>query len=346
MEFKEYSQFYIHSFSVDKKENFNLHTKYHYTSPDAFLSIIKGGKIRFTDARFLNDKTEIKYFISVLIDFLNQNKKSFPLCLECVSELLKENSFNDLETLDVSKIKYNHIIAEKENNGKKKRIFIFCTSADNDSLNMWNYYVNNGKYQGYNIGININKFLKVFEKIIVNNIKDFQVYYGNVLYKEKDQFKEITLYLKYIENLIDSHLNLTGKQMSTNENRSNYINIGKKMIYQYIESRAAFYKHSKFADEREFRIVIEISEDCVPKNEQEATSFFGPEIGNMYEGFCAKNGLIVPFIQIEIPKNAIKQITVSPIMEFEIADKGIKELLLCSGIDDVEILHSEIPIRF
>ena len=346
MEFKEYSQFYIHSFSVDKKENFNLHTKYHYTSPDAFLSIIKGGKIRFTDARFLNDKTEIKYFISVLIDFLNQNKNSFPLCLECVSELLKENSFNDLETLDVSKIKYNHIITEKETNSKEKRIFIFCTSADNDSLNMWNYYVNNGKYQGYNIGININKFLKVFEKISVNNIKDFQVYYGNVLYKEKDQFKEISLYLKYIENLIDSHLNLTGKQMSTNENRSNYINIGKKMIYQYIESRAAFYKHSKFADEREFRIVIEISEDCVPKNEQEATSFLGPENGNMYEGFCAKNDLIVPFIQVEIPKNAIKQITVSPIMEFEIADKGIKELLLCSGIEDVEILHSEIPIRF
>ena len=346
MEFKDYSQFYIHSFSVDKKENFNLHTKYHYTSPGAFLSILKGRKIRFTDARFLNDKTEIKYFISVLIDFLNQNKSSFPLCLECVSELLKENSFNDLEDLDVSKIKYNYKIAEKETDGKEKRIFIFCTSADNDSLNMWNYYVNNGKYQGYNIGININKFLKVFEKISVNNIKDFQVYYGNVLYKEKDQFKEISLYLKYIENLIDSHLNLTGKQMSTNENRSNYINIGKKMIYQYIESRAAFYKHSKFADEREFRIVIEISEDCVPKNEQEATSFLGPENGNMYEGFCAKNGLIVPFIQVEIPKNAIKQVTVSPIMEFEIAEKGIRELLLCNGIKDVEILHSEIPIRF
>lgn len=346
MEFKEYSQFYIHSFSVDKKENFNLHTKYHYTSPDAFLSIIKGGKIRFTDARFLNDKTEIKYFISVLIDFLNQNKNSFPLCLECVNELLKENNFNDLETLDVSKIKYNYKVAEKGTDGKEKRIFIFCTSADNDSLNMWNYYVNNGKYQGYNIGININKFLKVFEKISVNNIKDFQVYYGNVLYKEKEQFKEISLYLKYIENLIDSHLNLISQQMSTNENRKHYINIGKMMIYQYIESRAAFYKHSKFADEREFRIVIEISEDCVPKNEQEATSFFGLENGNMYEGFCAKNGLIVPFIQVEIPKNAIKQVTVSPIMEFEIADKGIKELLLCSGIEDIEILHSEIPIRF
>ena len=118
------------------------------------------------------------------------------------------------------------------------------------------------------------------------------------------------------------------------------------MLHNYIEKTSPFFKSKKFSTEDEFRIVIEISEDCVPKNEQEATSFFGPENGNMYEGFCAKNGLIVPFIQVEIPKNAIKQVTVSPIMEFEIADKGIKELLLCSGIEDVEILHSEIPIRF
>ncbi len=340
MEFKDNSQFYIRSFSVDKKGSFNLNTKYHYTSPDAFLSIIKGRKIRFTDARFLNDKTEIKYFISVLIDFLNQNKNEFPFCHECINEFLKENSVNDLESLDVNKIKYNYIIAGKEANSKKNRIFIFCTSADNDSLNMWNYYVNNGKYQGYNIGININKFLKVFEKISANNIKDFKVYYGNVLYKEKEQFKEISLYLRFVENMIDSHIKLIRQQ------RVDYINFGKMMIYQYIESRAAFYKHSKFAHEKEFRIVIEISEDCVPKNKEEALDFFGLDNENMYEGFCVKNGLIVPFMQVEIPKNAIKQITISPIMEYELAEKSINELLICSGIENVEILHSEIPIRF
>ena len=211
---------------------------------------------------------------------------------------------------------------------------------------MWNYYVNNGKYQGYNIGININKFLKAFEKISVNNIKDFNVYYGNVLYKEKEQFKEISSYLRYIEHLIDSHIKTISQKISKNETRSNYIKIGKMMIYQYIESCAAFYKHSKFADEKEFRFVLEISEDCVPKNKEEAIKLYGLENENMYEGFCTKNGLIVPFIQVEIPKNAIKQVTVSPIMEFEIAEKGIRELLLCSEIKDVEILHSEIPIRF
>ena len=110
-----------------------------------FFSILSAKK------NILLSSTNLGYYL---------NKNAFPLCCECVNELLKENNYNDLESLDVSKIKYTYNIAGKEANSKEKRIFIFCTSADNDSLNMWNYYVNNGKYQGYNIGVNINKFLK------------------------------------------------------------------------------------------------------------------------------------------------------------------------------------------
>ena len=350
MKSENISKFLIRSFSREKKENFTLHTKYHYTSPEAFLSIINDRKIRFTDARFMNDKTETKYFISVLIKFLNQNNSEFPYCRECVNELLKENDFEDLEHLNVEKINYNYELFLNESNIKKKRIFVFCTSSDNDSLNMWNYYVNNGKYQGYNIGININKFLKVFEEIRVNNIRDFNVYYGNVLYKEADQFNEISLYLHHVESIINSQEELFNEEMAKKITKEELISkgiiVGKRLIYNYIISRAAFYKNIKFSDEKEFRVAIEISEDCVPKNKEEASNFLGPNNESMYEGFCTKNGLIVPFIQVEIPKNAIKQITVSPIMEYEVADKGINELLVYSDIDNVEILHSEIPIRF
>ena len=39
---------------------------YHYTSPDAFLSIIQNQAVRFTDIRYLNDKTEGIYFVKLL----------------------------------------------------------------------------------------------------------------------------------------------------------------------------------------------------------------------------------------------------------------------------------------
>ena len=275
---------------------------------------------------------------------MNENK--YPLSTICIKELLSNHSLNDIKEMNVADIKFNYSFAKISSKGvKPKRHYVFCSCGDYDNLNMWNYYVNNGNYQGYNIGFNIKNLLNVFLSVDNKNYNDFRIYYGKVLYKPTEQQKEIEFFLKIIEKLLSESMDSV-KDIANETLKDNFLNYGKLLLHNYIEKTSPFFKSKKFLTEDEFRIVIEISEDCVPKNEQEAASFFGPENGNMYEGFCAKNGLIVPFIQVEIPKNAIKQVTVSPIMEFEIADKGINELLICSGIEDVEILHSEIPIRF
>ena len=49
-------------------------TVYHYTSPEAFRAIIQQKKLRFTDIRFLNDKSESRYFVEMLAKFLRQNR--------------------------------------------------------------------------------------------------------------------------------------------------------------------------------------------------------------------------------------------------------------------------------
>ena len=51
---------------------------YHYTSPEAFLSIVQNQSVRFTDVRFLNDKTEGIYFVKALLDFLDKNQGRYP----------------------------------------------------------------------------------------------------------------------------------------------------------------------------------------------------------------------------------------------------------------------------
>ena len=56
------------------------------------------------------------------------------------------------------------------------RAFVFCTSIDGDSLSMWNYYVNNGFYQGYNIGFNMQKLLKSFDTEDKRHLDSFFVY--------------------------------------------------------------------------------------------------------------------------------------------------------------------------
>ena len=336
----------IENFQYGKSRISKTAIKYHYTSPSALLSIIQSGKIRFTDARFLNDRSEIVYFIKTLLDFLEINENKYPLTTICIKDLLSNHNLNDIQELNINDIKFNYSFAKVSSKGvKPKRHFVFCSCGDYDNLNMWNYYVNNGNYQGYNIGFNIKNLLNVFSSVDICNWNDCKAYYGKVLYKITDQNKAIEFFLKIIEKLLFESIESV-KSIVNETLRSNFLNFGKLILHNFIGRTAPFFKSKKFATENEFRVVLEISEDCVPKNRQEATSFFGSENENMYEEFCVKNGLIVPFIQVEIPKNAIKQVTVSPIMEFEIAEKGIRELLLCNGIKDVEILHSEIPIRF
>lgn len=123
---------------------------YHYTSPEAFLSIITSGKVRFTDVRYLNDKSETIFFAKKLIEFVEKNGNMYPSFVEIVKYLLPEHHWDDIKNLRVEKIPYNE---DTIFSFKSDRAFVFCASKNSDALNMWNYYVKNGLYQGYNLGI-------------------------------------------------------------------------------------------------------------------------------------------------------------------------------------------------
>ena len=67
------------------------------------------------------------------------------------------------------------------------------------------------------------------------------------------------------------------------------------------------------------------------------------------EGFCCKQGLIVPYLQMALPEQSIDDVTVAPIMEYELAKRGVQELLHAAQVadeDGVAVYRSNIPIRF
>ena len=132
--------------------------KYHYTSPNALLSILKNQQIYFTDIRFLNDKSEDIYLVKLILDLLDENEKEYPNVREVTNVLFKNNRISDLQSLNAINIDYSVPL-----DYIPMRKFVFCTTTESDQLNMWNYYVHNGKYQGYNIGFNIEKLLKSFD---------------------------------------------------------------------------------------------------------------------------------------------------------------------------------------
>lgn len=319
----------INKFTTGGEFNYsNDGLKYHYTSPEAFLSIISNSSIRFTDIKYLNDRSVSIYFVKLLLDFMDEHRKKYQYTQEIINLILDKNEFRKIQELDINSINYNEI---RNRPYKQQRRFIFCMSNDADSLNMWNYYVNNGKYQGYNIGFNMNKLIKTFDTSSENENEKFIVYYGNVLYKQNQQFDEIKVIVEDIEKRAKNGISKDVLALKLRE---------------YIDLQGAFYKHNKFISENEFRIVIVIDEETIPRSKDDAKNNYGKNNKHMLEQFYIKNGLIVPCLNIALPKDCISRITVSPITEFEIAKKSIQELLRVKGFSDYKIYKSVIPIRF
>ena len=77
---EEFNSLFIQSFKPEDFLSLSIkeEIKHHYTSPEAFLSIIQEKKIRFTDYRYMNDKSENVYVVKVLLDFLEKNKGKYP----------------------------------------------------------------------------------------------------------------------------------------------------------------------------------------------------------------------------------------------------------------------------
>ena len=148
---------------------------------------------------------------------------------------------------------------------------------------MWNYYVHNGNYQGYNIGFDPVSLLKSFEVDPNDNyLNAFTVYYGPIIYDAAAQEKAI----------IDF-----ASQMEKRYNRGNY-KLGYLMveIRKFVETEGYFFKSKAFEAENEFRIMICISDDRIPL--EESSKYSGEYNKKIFEDICVKNGVVIPYLSI------------------------------------------------
>ena len=321
---------FIQKFSPEDQSGDHISLNaYHYTSPEAFLSIIQNHSIRFTDIRYMNDRAEGIYFVKLLLDFVEKNRGNYPHFEEVINQLLKGNDLEKIRTLATTEIQYEEIPRLPYH---PNRVFVFCTCTEVDSLNMWNYYTNTGVYQGYNIGFRLFDLLRSFDTPSSKVLDPILVHYGKVLYEEKKQFEEITRLAEEIEIKASKSPNALKREQIH--------------LRMYIDSKGAFFKHPKFKSEQEFRIIVEMPEAKIPRQKDDPKKYVGVHNQELWEGFCTKHGLIVPFLNVSFSKEAIQRITIAPMVEYEIAKKSIRELLECQRIKNVQIYKSTIPIRF
>lgn len=312
--------------SGDKKNSHRNRTIYHYTSPDGLLAILKTPSVRFTDCQFLNDKSEYTH-IHIPLE---------KACEEVRDSLFDVNFCDMIQNFFQEKYDYVQIFSEQPglgfNNLKmySMRHYVFCASTDPDLLNMWNYYVKGGNYQGYNIGISVNDMVKSFTSLIGDKVS---LFYGPVVYKDKDKIE--ILKKEIIE--ADTKLHNALKNVNDEIERDLIVQSYYGETILHIEHLRLFFKDAAFSGEKEYRFVIRMPEHRVDINNQLLNT-----------GFTVKQGVITPHCDVPFSKNGtIKRITIAPMMETGLAQAGLQRYLRDNEYtNEVEIGFSEIPIRY
>lgn len=322
----EYSNKHIKCFnpSTDEKDFESKKIIYHYTSPQGLYEILGNTTIRFTDCQFLNDKSEYTHIKKPLLKAFEEVKKDIQSDFETsIMDIFNEN----FESEDIKITKKNSKLTFDLST---KRYYVFCASLAQDSLGMWNYYVKGGNYQGYNIGFNIGQLLDCFSTIKNTNI---DIFYGKVIYRKKEQINLLKdLLLKADKDLENRLIN------STNEEDLNIIDQEVKgEVLNYIENYRLFFKDEAFINEKEYRFILKLPLKYIPNNNDPISM-----------KFVIKNGIVTPICELSISKEKIiDSIMLSPMIESELADQGLKRYLIHNGYDnEITIRQSKVPIRF
>ena len=195
--------------------------------------------------------------------------------------------------------------------------YITSFSTKHDLLSMWNYYSKGNMYDGINLGFDSN----TLKRSLVNDVPSNGVYIQicPVIYDEEKQIKLIEDFLlelkdKYKNNQDDQYLR--------------YV-----IAYKLSEWKMLF-KSSHFEHEKEVRIIIRIGKK------------FPDALSIKYRNNL---GYIIPYIELEIDKNSLTQVTFGPLLGDEnqkTVQKEIMKDMLNKNNYDVNIEFSNIPIRY
>lgn len=289
---------------------------FHYTSPAGLFSILQENSLRFTDCQFMNDVSE---YIHI--------RKPFRIAMETLKDELSYPYFSELAT---SLFDHNRSFSN-QNDKESFNYYLFCASIVPDSLGMWNHYIKDKNYQGYSIGLDVKCLLQSFREISHPNVT---ISHGKVLYREEEQ---VELLLDTIRE-IDREIIQIGKGMESIiwDDRF-FANSAEQILKTRLEEFRLFFKDESFSDEREYRLVLKISQ----KAEQQFVKLLS-------KGYSTKNGVFIPHIDLVFSKeSAIHSIKVAPMIEFELAKVGLQRFLKDHHYpEEIEISQSMIPIRF
>lgn len=316
------------AFSIPKLDIQKYPAMYHYTSPDGLLGILERGAITLWFSRydFLNDTSEGQ----------DIQKQYDIACKELLKQNIIDNSiFLLIESAEPNDtgpfgFPYNQKTAGDPvaiMSTEQYETFVCCFSAKQDLLPMWNYYIKENHYQGYNFGLNP----KMFEDNDYNRRSGFfekngymKINVGKVLYKDEEKQRilqnRIAILCNYYRFTRDSE------------------NLKKNLITMLNNLRMLF-KDKAFEHEEEIRAFL-FRPLSIPEHVN--CNYELPQIR-----YRSQSGVVVPFVSVQFYRyhHYLINITVGPMANQSSATDSIKLMLKEKGYS-ADVNKSEVPVRY
>lgn len=197
---------------------------YHYTSYFGLDSIVKSGKVWFSDIAFLNDASEMQLAIDLISDYTGGID---PNISELGRELIRRSSI--------------HYAPDSPANG----FFVACFCADGDLLSQWRAYGSGG---GYALGFNSR------EMADTGNIRVRKIVYDPELQKSFVQ-EIVNDTLKLLESVAGSR---SIKDLDSDEHT---LPTFCAFLSTHLTELLCSFKHYSFREEGEWRLIYDFQRD-------------------------------------------------------------------------------------
>jgi len=259
---------------------------YHYTDLNAVHSILDSHKIRMTDIRFLNDKTEYLQGLEIL--------------QEASHEVFLQDTHYEKEFISAIEGWFEdafHELLELQN--AIEMFYVASFSRSSDTLSQWR------SYGMFAIEFDHDKLQERLLNLTMDRITGQEINLGHDLIEchyvlnKNDALEEA---VKKIRSKILPILNLfwqEGKPLK--KNGFFYTSLKKE-----ISLLATTFKHASFYEEQEVRLVI--SDKIVSKN----------------INFRTKNNILVPFYEFDITAEVISGIKIGPVEDQIITEQSLQ----------------------
>ena len=206
-------------------------------------------------------------------------------------------------------------------------VFQCSFSLDNDSLCLWNYYTKGDCVRGYNLHFKSGELKrKILMKSKMDDGRTPKIIASKIVYNRKKQ-------IKIVKNVIQQFYDFSVGYNHCDKQFTVGILVDKLMLL------GAFFKKECFQVEKEYRFVIDLYLD------DDGTYGAIKENQEFYE----KDGIFMPYVDLDFSSDALKAISMSPSLDFERTKESIRRLTqknFPQFRDSDLIKQSNIPLRY